>query len=147
MTLLTTARTLAKECRADIKWYSANAETDARRRLLDHFPKIASALDALADECERLAKERDAARADMESAEQRMLCVLDGTFSVGDGTAQREIERLRAENERLRKALGEALDIAERCHGIDCKWGDECRWNASGDIDRLRSILADKEQP
>jgi tellurite resistance protein len=32
---------------------------------------------------------------DMQAAEQRMLCVLDGSFSVGDGTAQREIERLR----------------------------------------------------
>jgi len=36
------------------------------------------------------------------AAEERFLGVLDGTFSIGDGTAQREIERLRAGVEALR---------------------------------------------
>jgi hypothetical protein len=89
---------------------------------------------ALLDEVERL-------RADTEAAEQRLLCVLDGTFSVGDGTAQREIERLRALvagaaphvnrqelaiSDMSRKlaavsaARDEACQIAERLAGLEC---------------------------
>lgn len=64
-----------------------------------------------------LLAERDQAVADMEAAEQRLLGVLDGTFAVGDGTAQREIERLReqlaimtAERDALRDKLRAALE-------------------------------------
>lgn len=53
-------------------------------------------------ERDRLRAERDRAVEDMEAAEQRMAAFLDGTFAVGDGTAQREIERLRAEVERTK---------------------------------------------
>lgn len=59
-------------------------------------------------EINRLQRERDEARADCEAAEQRMIGVLDGTFSVGDGTAQREIERLRVELDRLRPVFDAA---------------------------------------
>jgi hypothetical protein len=52
-------------------------------------------------EVARLTQERDNARADVEAADGRLLGVMDGTFSVGDGTAQREIERLRDELESL----------------------------------------------
>lgn len=57
---------------------------------------IRDALLTALDEIERL-------RADVIASDERMAAVLDGTFSVGDGTTQREIERLRA-------ALTEALD-------------------------------------
>jgi len=53
---------------------------------------------ALRAEVERL-------REELTASEERFAGVLDGTFSVGDGTAQREIERLRAENKHLRGNL------------------------------------------
>lgn len=58
-----------------------------------------------------LLDELDEARADCEAAEQRMIGMLDGTFAVGDGTAQREIERLR---ERILNGPTEPHDLAER---------------------------------
>lgn len=59
-------------------------------------------------ELDALRAEAAKARADMEAAEQGMLCVLDSTFAVGDGTAQREIERLQAKNDQLRAELDRA---------------------------------------
>jgi hypothetical protein len=56
---------------------------------------------ALLAEVERLTQERDEARAEVVASDERLVAVMDGTFSVGDGTAQREIERLRAELESL----------------------------------------------
>lgn len=125
---ITTARTLAKECREDdermtpgewregiagacnvvhfdgddirgVLWANGANNRAAIASTRNRLPLLASTLDALADECER-----------------------------------------------LREALRRACDIAERCHGPECKWGDECQWNASGEIDQLRA-LADKEQP
>lgn len=63
---------------------------------------------------------------DVASAEQNMLCVLDGTFSVGDGTAQREIERCRARIATLESGLRDALG----------------NWNLSA-RSRLEKLLAD----
>lgn len=65
-----------------------------------------SGADAIATEIARL-------RADAEATDQRLACVMDGTFSVGDGTAQKEIERLRAEVVRLRELGLEAVEMGE----------------------------------
>ena len=54
--------------------------------------------------------------AGIEAQDQQMLCILDGTFSVGDGTAQREIERLRAEIDKhnaLRSAVSNTSALDE----------------------------------
>lgn len=71
--------------------------------LLEERDQLIVDSDKLRAEVERLTSERDRAVEDMEAAEQRMAGVLDGTFSVGDGSAQREIERLRAELSESRK--------------------------------------------
>ncbi len=60
-----------------------------------------------------LESERDRAVTDMNTAEQQMLCVLDGTFSIGDGTAQRHIEHLTTERDALRKQLELANKLLE----------------------------------
>lgn len=55
--------------------------------------------------------------ADLHAAEERLAGVLDGTFSVGDGTAQREIERLSAAVARMAAvvvAFRDALSNAKR---------------------------------
>lgn len=111
---------------------------DALRRVRDERDQLRAERDVLKQECRELTEQRDAAGADMEAAEQRMLGVLDGTFAVGDGSAQREIERLRVQHgiacnaaeamtgafERAQAQLTAALDakdaacnIAQGAHG------------------------------
>lgn len=54
-------------------------------------------------------------RDDVKAADERMAGVLDGTFAVGDGTAQREIECLRAENVDLVAAVSRlTMESVER---------------------------------
>lgn len=55
-------------------------------------------------------EENDRLRLEVESADMGIAAVMDGTFAVGDGTAQREIERLSAGIERMRSVV----DAAER---------------------------------
>lgn len=79
-------------------------------------------------------RERDEARADVVVSDERLVAVMDGTFSVGDGTAQREIERLRAEIESLAPHTrdsetepdAEALAASVRCDccGVTIPAGD-----------------------
>lgn len=97
------------------EWTSLRGLVDVLAAADRRHTKDRAEIDVLKQEVRELEQQRDAAIADMEAAEQRMLGVLDGTFSVGDGTAQREIERLRAENERLLKMSklnGEWIDHA-----------------------------------
>jgi hypothetical protein len=49
----------------------------------------------------RLLSEVDRLTAEVVAADERLLCAMDGTFAIGDGTAQTEIELLLADNERL----------------------------------------------
>jgi len=76
------------------RWPSTHAENSANAvaiaRLRNNARPIADQLEAAAIEIERL-------KADVVAADERMAGVLDGTFAIGDGTAQAEIERLRAE--------------------------------------------------
>jgi hypothetical protein len=58
----------------------------------------------------RAEAENDRLRLEVESADMGIAAVMDGTFAVGDGTAQREIERLSAGIERMRPVI----DAAER---------------------------------
>lgn len=64
--------------------------------LMASVEQLTAERDAALARVKELESERDRAREDMQSAEERMAGVLDGTFSIGDGTAQRQIERLTA---------------------------------------------------
>ena len=56
-----------------------------------------SARRALIAEVGTLRSERERLHAEVAAGDERLAGVLDGTFAVGDGTAQREIERLRGD--------------------------------------------------
>lgn len=63
-------------------------------------------------------------------AEERLACAMDGTLSTGDGTAQAEIERLRADNADLRGQV-EALEVdvtllEEQVDAIDREEPSDC---------------------
>lgn len=92
--------------------------------ITDHIAKIQALIDAHSDtelcdaatasleaikgEVERLSKQL---RIEEEIHDQQMAAILDGTFSVGDGTAQQEIERLLAEVAQLRPELEEQKNL------------------------------------
>jgi hypothetical protein len=61
-------------------------------------------IDALEQRVLELGREAVGLEADVAAADARLVGVIDGTFAIGDGTAQREIERLRAEVELARPA-------------------------------------------
>lgn len=81
-------RTLADEVDTDPNVWPSRHEGD-REWMVD----ASAAIKALLDELQQLEQ-------DLAAADERMAGILDGTFAIGDGTAQTEIER-------LRKALAE----------------------------------------
>ena len=108
------------------EWSSLRALADVLAAADRRHAKDRAEIDVLKQEVRELEQQRDAARTDMEAAEQRMLGVLDGTFATGDGTAQREIERLRHQLDQL-QPLVSVLG--------DWDWGAiaECGWHPEED--------------
>jgi len=78
--------------------------------------------ETLKAERDTLRAEAEKLRADVIAADERMAAVLDGTFAVGDGTAQREIERLHAEIARMRPVFVAAMALGQAA----CEKYDEC---------------------
>lgn len=68
-----------------------------------------------ADEIRHLRLEIERLREDVQAGDEQMAAVLDGTFAVGDGTAQREIKRLRAEL--ARTAPTWTIEVNDRLSG------------------------------
>ncbi len=87
----------------------------------DEFPRLQELRTKLSRAVPDLLDEIERREAEVTAADERMAGVLDGTFSVGDGTAQREIERLRTE-------LGEAKLVIEQ---------------QDRDLEKLRTALTD----
>jgi hypothetical protein len=90
------------------------------RRILEVQDEIDNPADAMFIAASRsiipelLSEIRDL-RDDVTAADERMAGVLDGTFAVGDGTAQRSISRLRAENVDLVAAVSRlTMESVER---------------------------------
>lgn len=87
---------------AGIAWIRTNLAA-----MLDGY---ASAL----DEIERL-------KADIVMYDEQHAAIMDGTFAVGDGTAQREIERLRARNLELEHTAGRVEGMEVGAEALQAK--------------------------
>lgn len=97
---------------------------------IEHGPAILDAWEAALNAADEL-------REDVTAGNERLAGVLDGSFSVGDGTAQQEIERLRAE-------LTSARSEAEQLHTLveAFRFATDERLALTGEVERLRNLNA-----
>lgn len=106
----------------------AQAECDEARLALadsDRRQTLGWAAEAIA----KLTKERDEAIEAARAADERMAGVLDGTFSVGDGTATKEIERLRTllptdDERKSLKTMADYFDDRDTAPRLGVTWID-----------------------
>lgn len=94
-------------------------------------------LRVMADQLEAACMRITELEGDVASGDERLAGVLDGTFSVGDGTAQQEIERLRAE-------LTSARSEAEQLHTLveALRFATDERLALTGEVERLQNLNA-----
>lgn len=100
---------------------------------LPNVKAVRNAFEVLVIEVRRLYAVETELREQVSAREQNIAAVMDGTFSVGDGTAQREIERLRSEVASMRPVV----EAAER-------WADSGSVHDEVVIDAVRRYKAVK---
>jgi hypothetical protein len=95
------------------------------RAMADQLEAACAEVERLDRECNETARDRDAfgrdleaLREEVEASDQRMAAILDGTFATGDGTAQREIERLRSQLSTALRERDEARGECERMRDV-----------------------------